>query len=170
MTLSFRGSEDTSEDIPMRALRNEQKFLARDMTAELEVASVDGSFVIDSHGKRYIDFVMGWCVGNLGWNHSEIVKSLENFEGPDYIYPGYAYQPWDELAERLVSISPRGLTRCFRATGGSEAVDIALQAAMVHTGRKKFLSLEESYHGNSLGGLSIGDSEHRRICKNLLPH
>ena len=59
MTLSFRGSEDTSEDILMRALRNEQKFLARDMTAELEVASVDGSFVIDSHGKRYIDFVMG---------------------------------------------------------------------------------------------------------------
>src|SRR5438874_3334919 len=170
MTLSFRGSEDTSEDIPMRALRNEQKFLARDMTAELEVASVDGSFVIDSHGKRYIDFVMGWCVGNLGWRNPAIRERPRRFNGPDYVYPGYAYKPWVELAELLASIAPGKLTKCFRATGGSEAVDIALQAAMVHTGRQKLLSLEGSYHGNTLGGLSIGDSENRKRCKNLLPH
>jgi 4-aminobutyrate aminotransferase-like enzyme len=44
------------------------------------------------------------------------------------------------------------LTTCFRATGGSEAVDLALQAAMIHTGRRAFLSLEGSYHGNSLAG------------------
>jgi 4-aminobutyrate aminotransferase-like enzyme len=49
--------------------------------------------------------------------------------------------------------------KSFRATGGSEAVDIALQAAMVHTGRQKFLSLEGSYHGNAIGGLSVADSE-----------
>jgi 4-aminobutyrate aminotransferase-like enzyme len=39
-----------------------------------------------------------------------------------------------------------------RHTGGSEAVDLALQAAMVHTGRRKFVSIEDSYHGNTIGG------------------
>src|SRR4030095_13577351 len=64
----------------------------------------------------------------------------------------------------------RPLTTCFRATGGSEAVDLALQAAMIHTGRRAFLSLEGSYHGNTLGGLSIGATDNRKQIKNLLPH
>jgi 4-aminobutyrate aminotransferase-like enzyme len=58
----------------------------------------------------------------------------------------------------------------LRATGGSEAVDLALQAAMFHTGRRGLLSLEGSYHGNSLAGLSIGASDNRERIKNLLPH
>src|SRR6185312_1885029 len=65
---------------------------------------------------------------------------------------------------------PLPLTTCFRATGGSEAVDLALQAAMIHTGRRAFLSLEGSDHGNTLGGLSIGATDNREQIKNLLPH
>jgi acetylornithine/succinyldiaminopimelate/putrescine aminotransferase len=98
------------------------------------------------------------------------VKEAKTFRGPDYVYPGYSYAPWAELAKLLVSIAPPGLTKAFRATGGSEAVDLALQAAMIHTGRRGFVSLEESYHGNSLGGLSVGDSENRAHVRNLLPH
>ena len=89
---------------------------------------------------------------------------------PDYVYPGYSYAPWTELARLLASLAPRPLTTCFRATGGSEAVDLALQAAMIHTGRRALLSLEGSYHGNSLAGLSIGASDNREHIKNLLPH
>jgi 4-aminobutyrate aminotransferase-like enzyme len=61
-------------------------------------------------------------------------KAIECFKGPDYVYPGYSYAPWTELARLLASLAPRPLTTCFRATGGSEAVDLALQAAMIHTG------------------------------------
>ena len=82
--------------------------------------------------------------------------AIERFNGPDYIYPGYSYAPWTELARLLASLAPRPLTTCFRATGGSEAVDLALQAAMIHTGRRALLSLEGSYHGNSIATLSIG--------------
>jgi 4-aminobutyrate aminotransferase-like enzyme len=99
-----------------------------------------------------------------------IAKAIERFKGPDYVYPGYAYPPWTELARLLASLAPRPLTTCFRATGGSEAVDLALQAAMIHTGRRAFLSLEGSYHGNTLAGLSIGASDNRDRIKNLLPH
>jgi adenosylmethionine-8-amino-7-oxononanoate aminotransferase len=68
----------------------------------------------------------------------------------------------------LVSVAPRSLAKCFRATGGSEAVDLALQAAMVHTRRGRFLSLEDSYHGNTLAGLSIGAAETRDKLPNRL--
>ena len=147
-----------------------RRFLARDDSPELEVAKVNGSYLYDTSGRKYVDFVMGWCVANLGWNNRAVKKRGERFRGPDYIYPYYAYKPWDQLAELLLSIAPKNLGRCFRATGGSEAVDIALQAALIHTGRRKLVSLEGSYHGNSLAGLSIGDSENREHCKNLLPH
>ena len=146
------------------------RVLAREWPAELQLASTNGSIVTDSRGKKYIDFVMGWCVGNFGWRPPAIAKAIERFKGPDYIYPGYTYAPWTELARLLASLAPRSLTTCFRATGGSEAVDLALQAAMVHTGRRGLLSLEDSYHGNSLAGLSVGASDNREHIKNLLPH
>jgi acetylornithine/succinyldiaminopimelate/putrescine aminotransferase len=144
--------------------------LAREEPAELQVAATNGSIVTDSRGRKYIDFVMGWCVGNFGWRPAVIAKAIEGFKGPDYVYPGHAYAPWTELARLLTSVAPRPLTTCFRATGGSEAVDLALQAAMIHTGRRAFLSLEGSYHGNTLAGLSIGASDNREQIKNLLPH
>jgi 4-aminobutyrate aminotransferase-like enzyme len=144
--------------------------LARDLPAELQVAATNGSILTDSRGRKYIDFVMGWCVANFGWRPAPIAKAIESFKGPDYVYPGYSYAPWTDLARLLASLAPRPLTTCFRATGGSEAVDLALQAAMIHTGRRGFLSLEGSYHGNSLAGLSIGASDNREHIKNLLPH
>jgi acetylornithine/succinyldiaminopimelate/putrescine aminotransferase len=154
----------------MPTRRRKQRVLARDQPAELEVAATNGSLVTDSRGRKYIDFVMGWCVGNFGWRPASIAKAIERFKGPDYIYPGYSYAGWTELARLLASLAPRPLTTCFRATGGSEAVDLALQAAMIHTGRRAFLSLEGSYHGNSLGGLSIGASDSGEGIRNLLPH
>ena len=134
------------------------------------MTATKGDTLTDSRGRKYIDFVMGWCVGNFGWGADEAIDALARFKGPDYVYPGYSYAPWTELARLLVSLAPRPLTTCFRATGGSEAVDLALQAAMIHTGRRALLSLEDSYHGNSLAGLSVGASDNRERVRSLLPH
>ena len=127
--------------------------------ADIEVARARGNYVYDTRGRRYIDFVMGWCVGNFGWARPDLRRRVHAYKGPDYIYPGHAYKPWHELAQLLVGLAPEGLTRCCRATGGSEAVELALQAAMLHTGRKKFVALEDAYHGNTLGALSVGDGD-----------
>lgn len=83
--------------------------------------------------------------------------------------PAYLYASWAELAELLAKITPGKLTKSFRATGGTEAVEIALQAAMSHTKRYKFISIEGSYHGHSIGAMSIGSSDFRSWYKNLLP-
>jgi adenosylmethionine-8-amino-7-oxononanoate aminotransferase len=50
------------------------------------------------------------------WRPAAIAKAVERFKGPDYVYPGYAYAPWTELARLLTSLAARPLTTCFRAT------------------------------------------------------
>ena len=125
--------------------------------ADIEVARARGNYIYDTRGRKYIDFIMGWCVGNFGWARPALRHRVHAFDGPDYVYPEYAYKPWRELAQLLVGLAPEGLARCCRATGGSEAVELALQAAMLHTGRRKFVAIEDAYHGNTLGALSVGD-------------
>jgi acetylornithine/N-succinyldiaminopimelate aminotransferase len=147
-----------------------RKFLGRDAEAEdFQVTRTEGSYVFDAHGKRYIDFLAGWCVGNLGWARD---TNQMRFRRPTvtYVYPYYIYRQWVELAELLARIAPGRLQKSFRATGGSEAVEIALQIAMLHTERAKFMSIEGAYHGNTIGGLSIGTSENRETYPNLLAH
>ncbi len=123
----------------------------------VRVARSRGSFMFDNRGRKYVDFLAGWCVGNFGWNNARLERARRSFKGPDYVYPNDSYAPWEELAGLLARIAPTGLNMCYRATGGSEAVDIALQAAMVHTGRSKFVSLEDAYHGNTIAAMSVGD-------------
>lgn len=150
--------------------RRPDSYVAGQGDIGLEVTRSSGSYVYDKRGKRYIDFVMGWCVGNFGWDQPEIERAVKRFKGPSYVYPDYNYKPWNELGELLVEIAPGNLAKCFRATGGSEAVEFAVQAAMLHTGRRGFLSLEDSYHGNTLGAMSVAASDYREKFKGLLPN
>jgi len=150
--------------------QKDKKYLGRDVPASpVEIVGAKGNFLYESNGKKYIDFLMGWNVGNVGWNVEEINEKIRKFRGPTYVNPYYLYKSWVELAEILAKILPGKLTKSFRATGGTEAVEIALQAAMSHTKRSRFLSIEGSYHGHSLGAMSVGDSAFRKHYKNLLP-
>ena len=45
------------------------------------------SYLTDARGRKYIDFMMGWCVGNLGWGNTEIRAAARKFDGPDYVHP-----------------------------------------------------------------------------------
>src|SRR5438105_5215990 len=105
--------------------QSDQKYLGRDSeTDDLQVTRSDGSFVYDSRGKKYIDFFMGWNVGNIGWGQKEIRDAMRRSRSPEYVNPSYLYRPWVELAELLAGITPGKLQKCFRAVGGTEAVEI----------------------------------------------
>lgn len=146
----------------------DRKYLGRESPPQdVEVARTKGAFVYDSRGRRYIDFLSGWCVGNFGWDNPAITKPPAR-RRPDYVYPEYLYRPWVELAQLLAEITPGKLEKTFRATGGSEAVEIALQLAMASTGRRKFVSIEGSYHGNTIGTVSVASTEGREPYPNLL--
>lgn len=154
----------------MNLEKKDKKYLGRDVPPlPIEVVKSEGSFLYGKDRKKYIDFLMGWNVGNIGWSLEEIIGKVKQFKGPTYVNPYYLYKPWVKLAEILAKITPGKLTKSFRATGGTEAVEIAIQAAMVHTGRCKFISIEGSYHGHSVGAMSIGSSDFRKYYKNLLP-
>jgi 4-aminobutyrate aminotransferase-like enzyme len=154
--------------MPLR--QADRKVMARDEAAEdIEVADTRGSCVVTARGRKYIDFVMGWCVGNRGWGDAEMRGRIRRFRGPDYVYPGHLYRPWVELADLLLRIAPGRLGKVFRATGGTEAVDIALQAAMRHTGRSRFVSIEGCYHGDSLAAASLGSSDPAGTGRPFLP-
>ena len=153
----------------METLQTDIKQLAWHQTPEsIEIVRSADVFLYDSEGKEYIDFIMGWCVGNFGWENEEIKNSLQNFSGPTYVYPTFIYKPWLELANLLAVITPGKLEKTFRTTGGTDAIETALKIAMVYTGRKEFLSVDKCYHGNSIGALSIGDSANRDIYPHLL--
>lgn len=154
----------------MNIQQKDAKYIGRDTPAvSIEVIETEGNYVIARGGKKYIDFLMGWNVGNIGWGRKEVRQRLKKFDGPDYVNPFYLYKPWVELAETLATITPGKLTKTFRATGGTEAVEIAIQAAMVHTKRQKFISIEGSYHGHSIGAMSVGMSYFRTYFPDLWP-
>lgn len=154
--------------VGMKLRQLDRRYLARESEPEdIQVVRTEGCYVYDERGRRYIDFLAGWCVGNFGWGHREITKRPRR-RRPDYVNPEYLYRPWVELAQLLAEITPGKLEKTFRATGGSEAVDIALQIAMASTGRRKFVSVEGSYHGNTIGTISVAGSEGREPYPNRL--
>jgi 4-aminobutyrate aminotransferase-like enzyme len=142
----------------LRAKRNahevkrlDRRLIGRDHPAtDLQIVSAEGSIVRDVRGRTYVDLVMGWCVGNLGWNHPAIRERMAAFKGPDYVAPGSLYAPWTELAQRLAEVTPAKLVRCYRATTGTEAVEVAMQIARTYTGRDRVISVADDYHGNSI--------------------
>ena len=140
----------------MDLLNLDRKFLGRDGTCvRVEYFKSKGNYIIDSKRKKFIDFLSGWNVGNVGWGVKEIRKEIRDFEGPEYVDPYSLYKPWVDLAELLSEITPGKLVKSFRATGGPEAVEIALQASMLHTKRQKFVANKYSYHGHSIGTMSL---------------
>jgi 4-aminobutyrate aminotransferase-like enzyme len=152
--------------------RTDRKLVGRTTEATpLEVVAAQGSRIRDAEGRTYIDFQLGWGVGNLGWSPPEIVARVRAFEGPSYVTPGLLYRPWVELAERLVDVTPGKLAKVFRCVGGSEAVELGLELAIAATGRHKLVSLEGAYHGNSLALRTLGEAmpAHLQGCKHLAP-
>ncbi len=120
----------------------------------LDVANSKNSYIITKGGKKYLDFLMGWCVGNAGWNKKAITDSIKNFNGPTYASPTYNYDGWERLGEKLVSLAGIDAT-CFRATGGTEAVEIALKISKAYNKRKKFIAFNNAYHGQSFACMAL---------------
>ncbi len=133
----------------------------------INVESSRGSFVYDKRGRRYIDFSTNWCA-ILGWGLPVVEKAIKQFRGPNYVDPYYHYQPWEELSKLLISIAPGQMTSAFKATSGTEAVEIALQAAMNYTKRYEFIS-DGGYHGHSFAAMSVGFPHYRERFPNLIP-
>jgi adenosylmethionine-8-amino-7-oxononanoate aminotransferase len=133
----------------------------------------EGNYLIDVGGKRYLDGVASlWCNVH-GHRKPQLDQALR--EQSELIAHstmlGLSNCPAIELGRRLAAIAPAGLSRVFYSDSGAEAVEVAARMAAEfwqltgHPKRKLFMTLTESYHGDTLGSVSLGYSEHfhRRI-------
>ncbi len=127
-----------------------------------------GARLVDVDGKTYLDGVSSlWCNVH-GHARREInaamKRQLDRLAHATFL--GSSNPPAIELAERLVEIAPRGLTRVFYSDNGSTAVEVALKMAFQfwqqsgQPGRTKFITFEAGYHGDTLGGVSLGGIDH----------
>jgi len=116
-----------------------------------------GNFLWDQDGRRYVDFVAGFGAANLGHNHPRIVAEVSR--AMQHEAPGFAQSAINplaaRLAEELVAVTPDGLEMVFFSNSGTEAVEAALKLSRLSTGRAGLLHCNRSYHGKSLGSLSV---------------
>ena len=130
----------------------------------LIVERAEGSYLIDTKGRRYLDGVSSlWCNVH-GHRVLEIDRAIQDQlkKVAHSTFLGLSNVPAIRLAEKLISILPEGLTRVFYSDSGSEAVEIALKMAYQYWQQKgekqktKFARLTNAYHGDTLGAVSVG--------------
>jgi adenosylmethionine-8-amino-7-oxononanoate aminotransferase len=136
-----------------------------------------GAWLEDYEGRRYLDAISSWWVNLFGHANARINAAvrtqLESLE--HVILAGFTHEPVIALSEALTGLAPAGLTRCFYADNGSSAVEVAVKMSFHYWrntgngGKRRFITLANSYHGETLGALAVGNVElYKEIYRPLL--
>ncbi|MBZ7940037.1 adenosylmethionine--8-amino-7-oxononanoate transaminase [Campylobacter molothri] len=130
----------------------------------IPIKKAKGVWLYDFNDKRYLDCISSWWVNLFGHCNEKIANAIKKQvdELEHVILAGFTHEPIIKLSTKLCEKVGRDFNKCFYADNGSSAVEIALKMSFhyhLNQGFKKnkFLSLSNSYHGETLGALSIGD-------------
>ena len=134
-------------------------------TAPLPVARAQGVYLYTEDGRRILDGISSWWVNVHGHSHPKLNEALaaQARELEHVVFAGCTHRPAVELAERLLALLPRGLTRIFYSDNGSTAVEVALKLACQYwqnrgqPNRRTFLTLHHAYHGDTVGAMSASE-------------
>lgn len=130
----------------------------------IPIESAKGVYLYDFDGNQYLDCISSWWVNLFGhcnpYINQKLKEQLENLE--HIIFSGFTHKPIIDLSNRLVKLLDSKLSKCFYADNGSSAIEVALKMAFhaqVIKGKtkNKFLCLQNAYHGETIGALSVGD-------------
>ncbi len=138
---------------------------SQDTLPLIPIKSANGVWLEDFEGKRYLDAISSWWVNLLGHTNPIINQAIKDqLETLEHVMlGGLTHETAVSLAEKLVSITPPGLDKCFYADNGSSAIEVALKMSFHYwqnqgqIQKTKFITLENSYHGETLGALAVGD-------------
>ena len=123
------------------------------------VARAEGIWIEDVQGRRYMDF-HGNNVHHIGYGHPRLKAAIAaQMDALPFAPRRFACEPATALARKLAEIAPGSLEKVLFATGGSDAVEIALKIARAATGRFKTISFWDSFHGAGFGAASIGGEQ-----------
>ena len=142
--------------------------------APLKVERAEGAYLETNVG-RILDAGSGAVVVNIGQGREELAKiAADTMARLNYIVPLWVSEERERLVRRLAGWTPAGLNRFFFTSGGSESVEAALKFAILYQkvkgrmSRKKIISRQFSYHGNTLGALSAGSTLRRADYEHVL--
>ena len=130
----------------------------------IPIKNAKGVYLYDFYGRGYIDCISSWWVNLFGhcndYINEAISTQLANLE--HVILAGFTHEPIINLSKRICALLPHSLTKCFYADNGSSAIEVALKMSFHYFhnhGEKRnlFLSLNNAYHGETIGALSVGD-------------
>jgi len=152
-------------------MHHESHILHRQLRGQYPLAvSGKGCFIEDAEGRRYLDASGGAAVSCLGHGHPEVIAAMHTqIDEIAYAHTSFfSTRVAEELADVLIADAPAGISHVYLVSGGSEAMEAALKLArqyFVEIGqpqRARFIARRNSYHGNTLGALSVGGNAWRR--------
>ncbi len=138
----------------------------------LEIARAEGSWLIASDGRRYLDFIAGIGVSALGHGHPEVLAAIAEQARRHLhvmVYGEYVIESQVMLARRLAGLLPRPLERLYFTNSGAEAIECALKVARKFTGRAGFVAFDGAYHGDTMGALALCGNREMREPFGALP-
>lgn len=139
----------------------------------IEISHANGSYIFDTSGKKYLDFIAGVSANSLGHNHPKVTEAITN-QLAKYthvmVYGEFIQQPQLELTKLLASQLPKSLETVYLTNSGTEATEGALKLAKRFTGRSEIIAANNAYHGNTQGAMSTcGNEEQNRAFRPLIP-
>ena len=130
----------------------------------LAVVRAKGVYLYTDDGRKILDGISSWWVNIHGHSHPRLNQALarQARELEHVLFAGCTHRPAVELAEALVSLLPKGLTRIFYSDNGSTAVEVALKMAYQYwrnkgQNRQTFIALNNAYHGDTIGAMSVSE-------------
>lgn len=128
------------------------------------ISKGEGAWLEAADGRRIFDAISSWWVVTHGHRHPHIIKAIKDQADrlDQVIFAGFTHEPAENLARHLVAITPPELEYVFFSDSGSTSVEVALKMALGfwrHHGskRSRILALEGAYHGDTIGGMSVGE-------------
>ncbi len=146
----------------MKIIKRDRKVISPSLTREYSFVfkKAEGCYVWDVDGRRYLDFAAGVAVMNIGHTNPVIEKAIHQ-QIKDAIHAGfsdfYAELPV-KFVEHLLTFLPKHLNKTFLSNSGTEAVEAAYKLARWHTNKKWTIAFKHSFHGRTMGSLSLTNS------------
>jgi adenosylmethionine---8-amino-7-oxononanoate aminotransferase len=130
----------------------------------IPIARAEGAWLETVDGRRIFDAISSWWVVTHGHRHPHIVQAIRDQVDrlDQVIFAGFTHDPAEKLARQLIAMTPPGLEYVFFSDSGSTAVEVALKMALGFwrnrgERRSRILALEGAYHGDTIGGMSVGE-------------
>lgn len=128
----------------------------------IEISHAKGSYIYDTNGKAHLDFVAGVSANSLGHNNSMVTTAIKNqLDAYSHVmvYGEFIQKPQVALCKILAENSPENLNSVYITNSGTEATEGALKLAKRVTNRSEIIAAKNSYHGNTMGAMSVSGVE-----------